>query len=54
MPYSERTEQLEKDIDFFSDWHKELYGHRPHTDDRNECLKRMQKENAKEYEMDRR
>lgn len=54
IPHSERTEQLEKDIDFFSDWHKELYGHRPHTDDRNECLKRMQKENAKEYEMNRR
>jgi hypothetical protein len=31
-PYSELTEKQQGDFDFYSDWHKELYGFRPHDD----------------------
>lgn len=40
MPLSALTEEQREDRDMFSDWHKDLYFHRPHDEQSNECFKK--------------
>lgn len=38
MDYRDMTAQQRENMNTFSDWHKDVYKHRPHDDSRNECL----------------
>ncbi len=42
-PQREWTDKQHEDFGFFSDWHKDVYGHRPHPG-RNECQNRLDEE----------
>ena len=46
-PQSEWTDAQRKAFDVFSDWHKDVYGHRPHPG-QNECQNRMEEEEEKD------
>lgn len=40
ISYDERTEEQQENFSFFSDWHKDIYYHRPHDEQSNECFKK--------------
>lgn len=56
-PYAELTERERDALGFFSDWHKDMYGYRPHGDESNRCLqaynaKQTKNKDAKSIERD--
>lgn len=50
-PYTELTDEQNEARGFFSDWHKDVYGHRPHGD-RNECEKVFAAKQVEAHEND--
>ena len=38
MDYRDMTAEQRDNMGMFSDWHKDIYGRRPHDDDLNQCL----------------
>ncbi len=50
---SELDEKQLEDFGYYSDWHKDLYGRRPNSPEKDECLKRLMKEKGNAYENNR-
>ncbi len=47
IPYNERTQEQQDIMSMYSDWHKDCYFHRPHSDEQDVCYQHyLQKENA--------
>lgn len=47
MNFKDMNEEQRSHMMFFSDWHKDVHGHRPHDDDRNECLRHYKWEQSR-------
>ena len=50
---SELNEKQLEDFGYYSDWHKDLYGRRPNSPEKDECLKRLMKEKGNALENNR-
>lgn len=47
VPYNKLTDNQKEDRDYFSDFHKDIYGYRPHNDSENECYKAISEKRSK-------